>query len=141
MRRYIRHALILEQRRMGMYTALEAVPVPQKKSPAAVSEHHHTQTVSLSRSLIQPIQEGVIDLRSMTGKKPVMQPPYLLEQTHTPRQFFSKYKLFALFLLLVLIGGVCTWFYFSKVLVKSRNFQITDVQIHEELLPASQEGK
>ena len=117
-RRYIRRALMLEQKRLGLSTPQAPIPVSH-----------------MVEALIEPIREGVIDLRSVTGKKSVPAvaiPAPVSKNTVTARQFIMKYKLFLAFVLVLVVGCVAGWLYFNKVLVGSRGFQITNVRIQEE---------
>ena len=121
-RRYIRRALMLEQKRLGLTT-----PVP---------------AVNMAEALIEPIREGVVDLRSIASKKSakvtatqaiIATVPARVEQSpQTMGQWLKKYRLFIVFLVVLLVGCLGLWLYFNKVLVHSRGFQITDVHIQEE---------
>ena len=111
-RRYIRRALLLEKERLGI-AGVESVPV----RAAAVE------------ILIEPIREGVIDLRRVAGAS---EPVPSLEHELSLRSFLKKYRLFFIFILMLVLGGWTGWSYFHKVLVPSRNFQITDVTIQQE---------
>lgn len=126
-RRYIRRALELEQRRLGLYA--------QKESKV------HPPTPKIAETLIQPIKQGVIDLRSVTGAKKAVIETYSTvsasQKPNTASQFIRKYRLFWVFIVVLIAGGVSVWLYFSKVLVHSRGFQITDVRIQEELPAAT----
>ncbi len=133
-RRYIRRALMLEHQRLG----IQAAPVvqPAASAPKLAVLPAPVQKPSIARALAHPIKEGVIDLRSVAGKHQPSIPSQVGAQSHenplSILQLMKKYRFFMLFILIVCIAGIGTWLYFSKVLVKSRNFQITDVQIHEE---------
>lgn len=112
-RRYIRRALALEQARRGL-------PV----SSAA----HVTR-----EALLEPIKEGVIDLRGLMGKKGMPLPTSsTVTNTPTTRQFLRKYRLFGAFIVLFVVGFAVLWVYFGKVLAGTKGFQITDVHIEEE---------
>lgn len=129
-RRYIRRALELEQKRLGLVSAPSVNRVKASAAPAKIAE-----------TLLQPIREGVIDLRSVAGKKepsaPSARAADMPVRMNTTGQFLRKYRLFGLFLLIVALGSLATWYYFSKVLVKARGFQITDVHIQEEASSAA----
>ena len=134
-RRYVRRALTLEKTRLGIApgSPLAAVPTP------------------VIETLIEPIREGVIDLRSIGSKKT---PPTSAsvgqaiapgaaqtarsadggsyESSLTLYQFIAKYRLFIAFLIVCVIGAVAGWWYFARVLQAQRSFQIHDVTIQDE---------
>jgi hypothetical protein len=133
-RRYIRRALTLEQQRFGVVEkAGTSVPVPPP---------------SLMETLMEPVREGVIDLRAARAAKSTqLQSMSVAQQTavQSPRnagtatlvpltmgQFAWKYKLFFGFVSLLIMGSIGLWIYFDKVLTKHSGFQITNVQIHAE---------
>ena len=133
-RRYIRRALELEQVRYDIqptstHAKLPAAPI---SSPAP----------SIVETLIEPMREGVIDLRSVTrgassgpGKSAAVTLARVNEDTEPTRsigQFVRKYRLFLLFVLVCVVGGIGAWIYFGKVLEGKRGFQITDVHIQAE---------
>ncbi len=122
-RRYIRRALELEQQRYGIH----AVPA---------------QTVSIVETLIEPVREGVIDLRSVAGAKQKSRSAQVAtrtqvkhQQTRSVGQLIRKYRLFLLFVLVCVIGGVGAWIYLHTVLEGKHSFQITDVHIQAESVP------
>lgn len=123
-RRYVRRALMLERIHRGI---TEHPNVPDRTVP----EPAHVPTL---RALVQPIKEGVVDLRSIRSGQSV---PMALETPEyvaplTLGGFFNKYKLFFLFLvtLIVLIVGI--WLFFSSVLVPQRHFEIQDLSQRDE---------
>jgi hypothetical protein len=126
-RRYIRRALKLEQARFGI-TAV----APVKETRAPVME-----------TLMEPIREGVIDLRSMSGNKAAPQSAAPSSSTNgrtytrslTPRQFIVKYRLFFVFLIVCIAAGTIAWWYFAKVLEANRGYQISNVTIQSEPAP------
>jgi len=119
-RRYVRRALLLERERLGISPGVSAHKLP----------------MPTLETFIEPVREGVIDLRrAATGTA---------ANTETaPTKAFSwidlalKYRLFFLFIAVVLAGIIGGWWYFHTVLVPTRNFQITDVSIQPDV-PLSQ---
>ncbi len=124
-RRYIRRALELEQKRFGQYQASSSPTQTQVRAP------------TITKTLMQPIKEGVIDLRSVAGGKKsavaAVSNVSALQNPKTAGQFLKKYRLFWLFVVILILGSFGIWLYFSKVLVHTRGFQISDVRIQEEL--------
>jgi hypothetical protein len=126
-RRYIRRALQLEQARFGRPMA---APTAEIRTP-------------VMETLIEPIREGVIDLRSMRGRNAppsvaatsstVNERPYV--RSLTPYQFFVKYRLFFVFLIVCVVFGMSAWWYFAKVLEPKRGYQISNVTIQSEPAP------
>ena len=123
-RRYIRRAIELEQKRYGIN--------PSKPMPSA----------SIVGTLMEPVRVGVIDLRRATSAKPIAPEPVRPRemaaqevQPHSAGQFIHKYKLFLLFVIIVVLGCLGGWLYFKKVLTGKRGFQITDVHIQAENAP------
>lgn len=111
-RRYIRRALLLEKERLGI---AGSAPV---SAPAVGME-----------TFMEPIREGVIDLRRVAGAS---EPASSIESRLSLAAFLKKYRLFFIFVTVLVLGGWTGWSYFHKVLVPSRNFQITDVSIQQE---------
>jgi len=121
-RRYIRRALMLEQLRLGM--------TPGQQMPP-----QHPGTVE---TLIEPLREGVVDLRNIGRGRP--QAVRQMPQAVVPRtygQWIRKYRLFMIFIAIVALGCTILWLYFSKVSVGTRQFQITDVHIEAESATSS----
>jgi hypothetical protein len=114
-RRYIRRALVLERERLGL-SADTPVPV---QTPAM-------------EVFMEPIREGVIDLRRVAGSPSDAVGTAPVRDRLTLAAFFKKYALFFVFIILVAAGGLGAWSYLHRVLVSSRNFQITDVSIQQE---------
>jgi len=91
---------------------------------------------------MEPIREGVIDLRALAGGRAAAQSPDSpeygkTEQTSTAKRlnmlsFAWKYRLLALFLVSLIVGGFFVARFLSNVLVPQRDFQIKNVQINEE---------
>lgn len=130
-RRYVRRALSLEKERLGIVG-----PAPAKES--AVQEVEYTV-----QALFEPFKEGAIDLRNLAGKRSTAAPEPRPEGAAnrgsirkgdqlTILTFIRKYKLFLLFIIVLIAGGLFVWHYFGTVLVPERGFQIKDVQIQEE---------
>ncbi|MBP9757438.1 MAG: hypothetical protein KBD06_02450 [Candidatus Pacebacteria bacterium] len=119
-RRYIRRALSLERVYMGL---IEHPDVPDRRT---VSE---TPAVSTFQALVQPLREGVVDLRAVSSaQKPEMRletPQYA--EALTPGGFLMKYRLFFAFVLLVAIAIAGIWLYFAKALVPNRSFEIKEI--------------
>ncbi len=118
-RRYVRRALALEQ----MHRGIVEHPNVGERSFEPVQ---HMPTL---RALVQPLKEGVVDLRSVGKAQPAHMAEDTVEQVVplTFGQFVNKYKLFFLFLMLVISIIVSVWMFFSSVLVSERTFQIQDV--------------
>ncbi len=124
-RRYIRRALMLEQKRYGV----QPIAAP-------------TQAPSIVETFIEPVRVGVVDLRNLSkplqASVPIAARMIQSESEEQPRsagQFIRKYKLFVFFILVIIIGSVGTWLYFHTVLGGSKKFQITDVHIEAESAP------
>ena len=133
-RRYIRRALALEKRHLALRGSSESIP---------------TASLSTMQALIEPIKEGVVDLRTLrkgvvippTAKSPlvVASPEDIdtMTQFHTENQltllgFLQKYSLFLFFLALLAVGGLGMWAYFENVLLPERAYQIIEVTSEEE---------
>jgi hypothetical protein len=127
-RRYVRHALSLEKQRIGIVEDLYSAPTEEKapESPSAI--------------LMQPIREGVIDLRALAGA-PVEStegqvstavPAPAAHSRMTLAVFARKYRLFLAFLAVIAALSLGGYLYFKIVLIPERGFEIKDVQIHEE---------
>lgn len=134
-RRYIRRALALEQNRF----VRESAPVFERSS-----------YVPTMQALIEPLKEGVVDLRTI-GKSAV----YIPRESHfaqdTPRAslsrqvlrndersltlfaFMQKYSLFLFFVTLCIAAILVLWTYFENVLVPERSYEIIDVTSEEEI--------
>ena len=120
-RRYIRRALALERKRLDTQ-----VPAASKDEP------HITAQV-----LLEPIREGVIDLRAAAGRpagriESQKQVSKSLQLGSSPRSLFSKYKLFLLFVAVCIAIGLIISDYLDRALVRNRAFQIQDVHIAQE---------
>lgn len=132
-RRYIKHVLTLEH-------SLHA----QMYSDADVQ---HEEVHVTMESLALPIKEGIIDLRNMTSQRPepaaVMDEEIPSVEDALPEaekyesrlsrsQFFMKYRLFFVFMLLIGVSATVAVFYFGEVLVPSRTYHISNVSVQEE---------
>ncbi|MEN9413247.1 MAG: hypothetical protein RLZZ342_334 [Candidatus Parcubacteria bacterium] len=118
-RRYVRRALSLERERLGTMHA----PTTQPTASLAV--------------LMEPLREGVVDLRRATGTQ--MQQGEITATQPRPAYaplsfigFLLKYKLFFVFIALMLVALWGSVVYVRSALVSSRTFQISDVRIEEE---------
>lgn len=136
-RRYIRRALALERVRYGQ--------APEQGAPRISQvQDLPRSTPSTMHALMEPIREGVIDLRSVTHKSSFSAPVQLSSaqsqslQRLTLQQFIGKYKLFLLFILVLVLGGFGVWRYFSSTLKAKSQFQITDVKIEVEDIATQQ---
>jgi hypothetical protein len=134
-RRYIRRALTLERARLG------DVPTAAPSIQASVP-------ISTIGTLMAPLKEGVIDLRSVARRdeKAAHTVDMRLKASPATRvvpaeaaatkltfgQFASKYALFFAFLLIVLVSAFGTWWYFEKVLVPTRSYEITEISAEED---------
>jgi hypothetical protein len=112
-RRYIRRALALERKRRGG----EEMPPPR-----------------VLETFAEPLREGVVDLRrALQRGAPVPEagvPPRL-----APLQFLKAYRLFFLFLLVLMAGVAGIWLYFSDVLDSERSFEIRQISSEQEEAP------
>lgn len=131
-RRYIQRALQLERQRFVSHDE----PVEEKEVSYSIE------------TLMEPIREGVIDLRSAAGgvsepnfsnqspssRIQVSKPTISTRRPHTALEFVAKYRMFFLFLVVVLLCvGLLVW-YLDKVLVPEKTFKIIDISAEE--LPA-----
>lgn len=124
-RRYIRRALTIEKARVG------TSPETEREAPGTIGV------------LVEPLKEGVIDLRrtfssskgtpALASNSSIARPAGSAAPQNFP-QFFRKYRLFFIFLIVLVAGVLGGWRYFGKVLVPERQFQITDVSVVEENL-------
>lgn len=117
-RRYIRRALELERIYRGIPEGHTAV------APVAAAP------ISTIHALVQPIKQGVVDLRSVgsVATTPAVGNPSESVRPLSAGAFVSKYKLFFLFVFilgLVIYGAV---HYMSAVLQPERGFEITTVE-------------
>lgn len=110
-RRYIRRALALERERLGLATGATPAPAPALNVQV----------------LIEPLREGVVDLRKAGQQNPGV-------PAVTYRSLARRYALAFVFLALMIALIIGAGAYFHRVLVASRNFQITDVTIQEDTL-------
>ena len=119
-RRYVRRALSIERMHRGI---TEHPDVPDRQGTVQATH------ISTLRALVQPIKEGVVDLRSVRSADrsamPLETPEYM--QTLTLGGFLQKYKLFFLFVLVLIALGAGAWLYFHTVLVPHRDFEIQDL--------------
>ncbi len=127
-RRYIRRALALERMYRGIPEHLD-VPDRQVQEPV---EH-----MPSLRALVQPIKEGVVDLRSIASAKhidmPLETPTYRAPLTFGG--FVRKYKLFFVFLVISAASIAGIWLYFATVLVPARSFEIKELPQQEQMGP------
>jgi hypothetical protein len=120
-RRYIRSALALERERYG----------------AIIPAQEHVSHAPILETMMEPIRESVVDLRKMRATVPAAASPgvpAIDSPSLTKSEFFRKYRLFFAFMFvicLVIAGG---WFYFAKVLVSERDFNIKALDSQEETL-------
>ena len=131
-RRYIRRALALEQERLGFPAVSAPADIPQKID----------YSVGV---LMEPLREGVIDLRSLAAGKSapattakdsvVPARAYPAHERITFTAFLFKYRLFALFIVVLAAVAVFGFRYMNGAFSGQHHFQITDVRIGEE--PAS----
>ncbi|MFZ2886896.1 MAG: hypothetical protein WA021_03700 [Minisyncoccia bacterium] len=112
-RRYIRRALSLERARMG------------------ISESSPPTSPSIS-TFVQPIREGVVDLRRLSGAVPATPASETAAAPLTTGQFVGRYRLFFVFLIVVVIGCIGAWYYFEKALAPERAFEISAIDVGEE---------
>jgi membrane protein implicated in regulation of membrane protease activity len=123
-RRYVRRALTLEKSRLGIPASMPLKDVKEMRVPVI-------------ETLIEPLREGVIDLRSVRGKNvaaPAAAAPTggtaaKHENSLTFYEFIVKYRLFVLFLAVCVIAVIVGWWYFTKVLDPNRSYQISNIII------------
>src|SRR5262249_28878105 len=94
-RRYIRRALTLERERYGIAPTAQMPKMP------------------IFETMMEPLKEGVVDLRKVTGQAqtqslsaPASQAASGMHQSQgslTVRQFFNKYRLFFIFVLVLFV--------------------------------------
>jgi hypothetical protein len=118
-RRYIRRALALER----MYHGVTEHPdVPDRHTQEPMRQ------ISTLRALVQPLKEGVVDLRSVRsgGEVVALETPTYVAPL-TIGGFLRKYSLFFVFLIVLIgiIGGL--WLYFGTVLSPHRTFEIKEL--------------
>ncbi len=133
-RRYVRRALKLEQMRYG---------IRPTEAPATLAELR----TPVIETLMEPIREGVIDLRSLSSKKStqqenpsrnaVLQPAQMtatnaVAKVLTPYQFGKKYRLFFVFLIACIAICITLWWFFARVLQPHGGYQISNVTIQSE---------
>ncbi len=109
-RRYINRALELERERRGI-SAEAAAPI------------------STFRALVQPLREGVVDLRSASGRAPSA-PEAVVYQAEplTMGGFASKYRLFFTFIALIAVLVSLAVLFFGAVLEPERTYEIRDMR-------------
>lgn len=135
-RRYIRRALELERLRSGVPALVPEIASSASAMPAPAP----AQSATLA-ALLEPIREGVIDLRSAARGVPAPVPQGSMAAAVPEQHRVSwlelavKYRLFLLFLVAVVVGGYALSRYLDRALVSERQFQITDVTINEEPVP------
>ncbi|HUO50797.1 MAG TPA: hypothetical protein VMU25_04515 [Candidatus Paceibacterota bacterium] len=138
-KRYVRHALSLERERLGIEIPAPIVPPEHKPiaaTPAAVQPRREVETTTAI--LVQPLREGVIDLRKLAGATEIPTKPEIVSAAdgHVPAitagALLRKYRLFVAFIIMLVITGFGIAHYFGTVLTPERGFQIKDVKIQEE---------
>jgi hypothetical protein len=138
-RRYIRRALALERERYGVVVATPAqvlpnVPAPQGRAP-------------ILETMIEPLREGVVDLRKVAGS--LQQASQSEGQTSvwgsdlpsqgiqgptlSYSQFVGKYRIFLMFVVVLLVCVIGIWFYMAKVLIPQRQFNIKSITSQSEV--------
>ena len=135
-RRYIRQALAISLARAPV-TSVPHIPAIPRSAPLV------ERRVPIMKAMIEPLREGVIDLRNVRNTKkievamPQETPRSVALSPLTLGQFMRKYMLFFVFILVVIMGAAGAWWYFDKALTPKRSFQISDVTIHEEAVSSS----
>ncbi len=116
-RRYVRRALALEKERVGSFS----VPVAAQ-SPLEV--------------LMEPLREGVVDLRRIAKPGRVAPVPHTMgaatEDTPNARNFARKYRLFFVFLAVVVGALFMARMVLDSALESNREFNISDVVVAED---------
>lgn len=121
-RRYIKRALMLERARLGV-------------SDAVLENHVRTPILE---TIMEPIREGVVDLRQVSGRSIVSAEPVSMSEVPvrlSRGQFVRKYKLFFAFVVLLVIGIAVLSVFLAKVLVSHRDFDIKAVSSQLENAP------
>ena len=121
-RRYIRRAMELERARLKIDPSLDLKE-------------------SALKTLLEPIREGVVDLRAARGVAPPSKAvenirlPTIEQRVKTRGEFFAKYRLFFSFVALVVISTMIAWWYFERALVQHRAYKIQAIssEIEEPL--------
>jgi hypothetical protein len=120
-RRYIRRALTIERMHLGLG---EHPNVPDRQ----IQEHEQISTI---RALVQPIKEGVVDLRSVGTRQSAAAMPLETPDYRAPLTlggFVRKYKLFFVFLIVLGLVIASVGVYFNTVLIPHRDFQIQEIK-------------
>ena len=121
-RRYIRRAMELERARLKIDPSLDLKE-------------------SALKTLLEPIREGVVDLRAARGVAPPSKAvenirlPTIEQRVKTRGEFFAKYRLFFSFVALVVVSTMIAWWYFERALVQHRAYKIQAIssEIEEPL--------
>lgn len=111
-RRYIRRALTLERARRGA--------APEAASPAPILS-----------ALAEPIREGVVDLRrAVRSPEPAAAAPRVPQPTLVG--FARKYKLFFVFLTLIIVAVLASVAYLRSALDPERAFEVRETASEQE---------
>jgi len=113
-RRYIRRALQIQARLMGLRPA----GLPTDGDDSLVRD-------SAIRTLARPLEEGALDLRRVGAE--VFAPKTaqkIASADSVPREFVRKYYLFLVFVIIFIVGSIGLAFYFKEVFTSSRSFEI-----------------
>ena len=137
-RRYIRRALAIESGRQFKTPAVihsQSVVSEVKVAPAQVEAY----TI---KALIEPLKEGVIDLRRITSvasaspmsiqDAAIPANRVLAEKNISLLQFIGDYRAFFLFVIALIGAGVGVYAFFSKVLIPEGAYEIKQVSTQVE---------
>lgn len=131
-RAYVRRALALETARYGAHVAPlpRSTRIPDELGGAAAAEAKPTLEL---RSLMRPLQAGMVDLRQIGRSAPTRSVvPELHGREGTPEgqaplgllEFVSKYRFFFIFLLVVAVVWLVASAFLSDVLTYERAYEI-----------------
>ena len=150
-RRYIKHVLSLER-------SLNTPAPASGGAPEEIEEEEEEPQLNIG-SFTQPIREGIVDLRNIHLHKGTPEHEYedyvlpggmenqapegiespTLQHSETDSQggiylgeFILKYRLFLIFVLLVVSATALATLYFGEAFVPSRTFEISNISSQEE---------
>jgi hypothetical protein len=113
-RRYIRRAVEMERRFMGA-----------RQETPATQEQEHARKRPEMKTLARPLVMGAVDLRQSVSAQPKKRSS---QKRMTLGRFAKKYRLFLLFILVLIVAGIAGSMYFGEVLVDERTYEYEIVQ-------------